>query len=157
MVNGEDMWVGYDSLCASYHSIPLNQDLRQCRQGDRSDAASLDDYRTNSGNGQNCTFVTNSRVDSTDFFEASDLSKCGFNRDTAGYCMMRKGDDWFLDYHKSYANYDLTKLNCHSASYLDRCSDLLNMDKDIRFNFTRAVMAVDSVEFGYPLIANNDR
>ena len=155
--HGEDKWIGYDNVWESLYSIVVDLSTRQCRGPDISlNISTLDNY-TRSEEGEDCKYSSNSKLDNSDYFETSDESVCGFNINTDTYWRMRMGDQWFKETTASAAISEQYKLKWHATSYGGHCSDFINsVDKDIIFNFTLAMKAVDE-DSGFPLIANNDK
>lgn len=157
--NGENDWIGYDSLCSTYHVIEIDVSIMECRDGDISDGiTSLSDYKQK-GAGVTCKFKTNSDKTTKDPVERQDTSICGFNKDTSGYCRMRKGDKFFQDVIQKYSKIDKTQISCHPESYVVTCDSFLKkIDANLLIDFQQANLnVIEEDNRGYPLYANNDK
>jgi hypothetical protein len=157
--NGESDWIGYDSLCSTYHVIEIDVSVMECRDGDLSvGISSLSDYKQK-GAGVECKYKTNSDKATRDVTDKTDSSICGFNKDSSGYCRMRKGDKFFQDVIQKYAKIDKTQISCHPKSLVITCDSFLKkVDENLLIDFQQANLnIIYEDERGYPLFANNDK
>jgi hypothetical protein len=84
------------------------------------------------------------------------FSRCGFNKDSAGYCDIHKGDEEFIS---AYANYqklfeaDLS--NCHILATLDKCTETSSNDRSANLLWNQAHFYTN--RGSYASVANNDK
>lgn len=150
-----------NDLCASHNAWIadlkyLNQ--RECRKPRTGNYTSLDELKRPNGPKNDCGYVeyTNA-TDKTHQITATDVAKCGFNKDSVAYCDKRKGDVWFQTVLKKVQSLNLSGLKCHALSALTTCgSALTTVGKDLFKEWRRELLTLDESNVGWAIYANND-
>jgi hypothetical protein len=81
---------------------------------------------------------------------------CGFNRDSAGHCMIRKGDTMFTEAFENFKAVNLTSLDCHVMTDFAQCKDVKDKISTITEDWLRMLFATDE-EKGWANYAHNDK
>lgn len=152
------LYLTINDTCSTHHSIKLdNNHHYQCRYGDVSKEQNINDLRRSGGAGEQCNYTTwNSKSDPSINTTASDLSRCGFNKDEGGYCMLRKGDKRFLDTLAKIKGVQFSTLKCHVLSNIHSCVDAQKtIGHDLLGEWLRRLFETDDNR-GYANYANND-
>lgn len=150
-------------LCTSHYTEnidgPEGAKVIRCLTPDRNvyqDESQLVRFQ---GAGLDCIFTQFDKDNSTKGVNITDVSFCGFNRDTSGYCKKRKGDVWFTDAYQRLIRIGFDKINCHILSDGETCSSMLSSvssnTNNVINNFYRALKDVEG-EIGWPVYADND-
>ena len=114
-------------------------------------------YRA-SGAGANWTYNSYDPKDAKTTIPKFDLSQCGFNTGSGGYCRKRRGDLWLKNEYQRLSAFNFTAAKCHVSSNGEKWVDLLNIfkSKDYDVNdWYRALQDIDA-NYGWPLYADND-
>lgn len=153
-----NFFLSVNETCDTHHTLSTaTENQYQCRNADVSDDSVLANLRREKGAGEICNYTTwndpaNPDINST----AVDYSRCGFNKDSAGYCLLRKGDKAFFDTYAKIKAVNYTDLNCHVSTIFTSCTDAqTKIDKILLEDWMRKQFSVDE-EKGWANYANND-
>jgi hypothetical protein len=117
-----------NDACKTHHVIDVAGQATQaeCRTAPTSDNVTAEaDLKRPDGPAENdCAFTAYDAADNKETAQnATDISKCGFNKDGASYCDKRKGDEWFQAVLKAVQGLPLTTIKCSANSALTNCVD----------------------------------
>lgn len=134
---------------------------RECRKADKSTDESEDALVRAAGSGEECKFTQwNNPDDASVAVDGTDESVCGFNKDSAGYCAKRKGDQWWAGVFGDVQGLPYTDFGCHGLSTLAGCKDLIDgvasKRSDLNKDWTKKDLEVSQASNGWALYANND-
>lgn len=147
-------------MCKSYHTVGIEgeKNLLKCALADQSldqEESKLIRYQ---GAGLTCNYTIFKGTDPKSQSEnKTDVSICGFNSFTHGFCRKRKGDTWFVDAYSRIMRIDYAKMNCHIMSSVETCyafTESKTQQENLRKWYT-ALQDVD-YDYGWPLYAEND-
>ena len=151
---------GIDHAWKSYYSVEIDaaNSLRKWILGDVSKDTDEISLSRTSGAGVSCSYTSYNTTDSKSTIPKTDLSMCGFNTGTQGYCRKRKGDKWFVSDYQIYGSNNITNAKWHILSTGENWVDLQRLFKDNKYdinNWYKALKDIDP-DYGWPLYADND-
>jgi hypothetical protein len=133
--------------------------LYECRTASASPNGTAEaDLRREAGpTADDCSFTAHDNAtDPAAARDATDISKCGFNKDGASYCNKRKGDDGFQSIFTKVKTIDLTKTMCHAYSGLATCTAIASKIGEDNFKeWVRQLISTDT-NGQWANYANND-
>jgi hypothetical protein len=156
MVQSDDIWLGFNSVCQSHNAYKIDEVTYQCRPGEKSNRENEAELRRE-GNDQQCNYTTynDDKATESNPVNGNDNAKCGFNKDYYAWCTKRKGDKWFTKAYEQVRALNLTTFNCHPQSEFDDCyAAFKGVDADLQWEFSRRHYEVDPY-YGFYLIAHN--
>ena len=146
-------------VCKSHNYITLEDNTIECRNATFNvNATELEDLRVEKGAGVTCNVTAyDDPEDPTKQVPKEDVvSQCGFNKDSAGWCKMQKGDKWFTDTLGKVQESGVSGLVCHASSTIGTCKAALDgLGEPLAVEWVRKILSVTG-EYGYALYANND-
>mmetsp|Transcript_30275 Transcript_30275/g.26832 ORF Transcript_30275/g.26832 Transcript_30275/m.26832 type:complete len:199 (+) Transcript_30275:113-709(+) len=157
MTNGYNDYIGYDAVCKSHYSVinEENTSKRICRHGDTSVDKTLISLKRPQGAGEICRYYTYTDYENPGVpVEVRDFSKCGFNKDSAGWCSLRKGDKPFTQVLEQIHKIDWNDINCHVDSQIENCLSFKQIETDLQKDFKQVILETAS-NFGFSMFANN--
>lgn len=119
---------------------------------------SLDtDRRRKSGAGEECKFKAYTNpLSLSETNEYTGFSRCGFNKDSSGYCDIRRGDKEFTSAYENYQKlFDSNLTNCHLMGTLDKCTSENGNSLNTNLLWNQAQFYVNQGNFAS--IADNDK
>lgn len=153
-----NFFLSVNESCGTHHTFNTkNEHVFQCRNADVSEDKEIENLRREKGAGESCKYTTWNDVSYPNINNTVvDYSRCGFNKDSAGYCLLRKGDQSFIDTYTKIKAISYTDLNCHVSTIFTSCKDAqTKIDKILLEDWMRKQFSVDE-DKGWANYANND-
>jgi len=161
--NKAGLWLARDFLCKTGFTMEqagTDPEKRECRKADKSTDETEDALVRSGGDGEECKYTQWNDADPATAKDATDTSKCGFNKDSAGYCSKRKGDQWYTGVFGEVQGLPYADFGCHGLTGYTTCKDLVDGIKskrsDLSADWTKKNLEVMEAGNGWALYANND-
>ena len=111
MDNGDNQFIGHNSICDNYNSVEQSANNLACEEPEKSEDDTFEGLRRQDAT-QMCKYTKSNET-------MQDFPKCGFNKNGDAWCNKRKGDQWFIKALDQLKGVNFTSLNCHTSSTVE--------------------------------------
>lgn len=157
----QNQYLGADAVCKTFYQKTLDSDKKTyCLNAPTTEGVDGEDeskLKREDGDGADCKIKVYEDPENPDKGEdKTNQSKCGFNKDTAGWCDKQRGDPWFQKVLKGVQDKPVSSLQCNPASPLTTCKEFVDgLGEDSLKQMNKELLAANE-DYGFHLVAENE-